>query len=212
VLETWTSIAGSIAAAGFLITQIREELSDLTIRNSRARARAILGIGQPRMEAAPCAGTQEPLVGQGKPILMTYSAPIHYPAEPVYIRISDDTPKKTGKSGLSRRDRALLAADVIQRCEYFRAWSVARVAKAFGASPRSTFQALKLSAAERDDVQAGRRPLFEHRTSIPEPTPTPAQYLERAIAAFGLDRTLALLAEAESMVTADVTDTIEEAA
>jgi hypothetical protein len=121
---------------------------------------------------------------------------INYPVSPVYeivpsddgithIRVPDDQPKEARKSGLSRRDRALLAADVLQRSVDISTWSVARVAEVFGASVRSTREALSLSPAERNDVWIDRRPLFPRRSSIPEPTLTPAQYLERAIAAFG---------------------------
>jgi hypothetical protein len=223
VLETWTIVAGAIAAAPVLMTGIREELLDRGILKSRIRARAILGIGRPRMEAAPRAGTLGPPVGQGENRNMDTLS--HCPSQVYYeelatidgivhIRVPEDKPKKARKPGLSRRDRALLAADVLQRAVDFRSWPVSRVAEAFGASTRSTFEALTFSVAERDDIRNGKRPLFPRRSSIPEPTPTPAQYLERAVNAFGLDRTLTLLAkaEAEAMATADVTDTIDEAA
>jgi hypothetical protein len=160
---------------------------------------------------------------------------VHCPAMPVYttlpstdgivhIKVPDEPPKKkkARKPGNSRRDRALLAADVLQSAVDFKSWPVARVAEAFGASTRSTFEALALSPPERDDIRNGKRPLFPRRSSIPEPTLTPAQYLERAIGAFGLDRALTLLVEAggaasrraraAEAVTADVTDIVEEAA
>jgi hypothetical protein len=221
-METWSIIAGAVAAAPVLMTGIKEELLNSRIRNARTRARAILGIGRPGMEVALRAGTREPLVGQGNFSAMEETL-VHCPASPVYeklpsidgivhIKVPDDPPRKARKSGLSRRDRALLAADVLQRAVDFSSWPVARVAGTFGASTRSTFEALALSVRDRDDIRNGKRPLFPRRSSIPEPTLTPAQYLERAIGAFGLDRTLALLAEAESAVTTDVTDIIEEAA
>jgi hypothetical protein len=217
VIETWTIVAGVIAAVPVVAFRIKEELLDRNIRNSRTRARAALGIGRSGVEVALRAGTREPPVGQGNFSAMEYT-PVHCPASPVYEKL----PSKARKSGLSRRDRALLAADVLQRTVDFSTWPVSWVAEAFGASARSVFEALNCSAEERNAIRSGQRPLFPRRSSIPEPTPTPAQYLERAIGAFGLDRTLTLLAEAGSAasrraraveaVTVDVTDIVEEAA
>ena len=221
MLDTWTIAASSLAAAGLLMVQVKEELANSIIRNARNRARSIFGIGRPKMEAAPCAGTQEPPVGrQGEPLPMTYS-PIHCPAPPVYEKLLSFgsgsrmiPPKKARKSGLTRRDRALLAADVLQRSEDISTWPVSRVADAFGASARSTFEALSLSPAERDDVRAGRRPLFPSR-SLRELCPCSAcgvspmeEQLRVVIDVLGVQGIRDALVEAE----ADVTDVVEEAA
>ena len=73
---------------------------------------------------------------------------------------------------------------------------MARLAEVPGASDRSTYGALKLSAEERDDVRAGHRPLFQHATaSAPI---TPAEHLRLAVSAVGIDGALALLAAVEA--------------
>jgi len=124
---------------------------------------------------------------------MTYPT-VHCPAPPVYEKLLSFAsesrtipPKKARKSGLTRRGRALLAADVLQHCVDFKAWPVSRIAEAFAASPRSVFEALSLSPAERDDVRAGRRPLFPSRSSVPDPSLTPAQHLRAAIDGLGIE-------------------------
>jgi hypothetical protein len=104
---------------------------------------------------------------------------LHDPAVPVYYdargNIVDILPKKARPPGLSKRDRALLAADIKQRSvDDMGTWSVARIADAFGASTRSVFEALSFSPAERDEVRAGRRPLFPRRSSSPPSAAPPA--------------------------------------
>jgi hypothetical protein len=117
-------------------------------------------------------GTPE-VAGKAKGIAMKHL--LHDPAVPVYYdahgNIVGILPKKARPPGLSKRDRALLAADIKQRSvDDMGTWSVARIADAFGASTRSVFEALNLSPAERDEVRAGRRPLFPRRSSSP-PSP-----------------------------------------
>lgn len=232
MLDAWTITEGLIAVAGILtIHTIKEEIPDSIIQNSRNRAKAIFGIGRPKMEAAPSAGTPRAAVGrQGEPLPMTYS-PIHCPALPVYeivpsndgithIRVPDASLEKATKSRLTRRNRALLAAAAKRGEVDLSKWSIADLAKLFGASPRSVAEASKLTSRELQDVANGRRPLFPSRTSIPDPALTPAQHLRAAIDGLGVhgvrdalvetevDDLRAVLVETE----ADITDVIEEAA
>jgi hypothetical protein len=177
MLETWTVIAGAIPAAGIIMIRIREELFDLKIRNSRQRARAVLGIGRLRMERTP--GARNTGAAETRPngeAMFYHNANEPQPCcrEIVRITVPDDKPKKTYDL-TSRKGRALLAADIKDGLVDMSTWSVARIAQALGASPRSTYRALSLSAEQRDDVRAGRRPLFVHRTSVPEPSPAPAR-------------------------------------
>jgi hypothetical protein len=88
--------------------------------------------------------------------------------EIVRITVPSHEPTKTAIYDLtSRRDRALLAADIKDGRVNLHDWPVTKIAQALSASPRSTFRALTLTVEERDDVWAGRRPLFEHRSSVP---------------------------------------------
>jgi hypothetical protein len=128
---------------------------------------------------------------------------LHDPAGPVYpklvngivhIRVPDSKSKRIPYE-LSRRGHALLAADVKRGRVDLAEWPVAKLAEALGASKRSTFGALKLTTEERDDVRAGRRPLFQHATaSAPI---TPAEHLRLAVNAIGIDGALAILAAVE---------------
>jgi hypothetical protein len=238
MLDTWTIAAGFAAGAGLLMAQVKEEISNSIIRNARTRARTILGIGRSKMEAAPCAGTQEPPVGRGELLPMKYS-PIHCPAPPVYeimpsndgithIRVPDTSLEKATKSRLNRRNRALLAAAAKRGEVDLSKWSIASLAELFGASPRSVAEASKLTSQELQDVANERRPLFPSRTSIPDPSLTPTQHLRAAIDGLGIDEVRAALSLSPGSIDwsgingavdeddeddeADITDVIEEAA
>jgi hypothetical protein len=225
MLEPWTIAAGLITGAGVLTTHfIREEIPDSIIRNARTRARTILGIGRSKMEAAPSAVTLRAAVGRGEPLPMKYPT-LHCPAAPVYeilpsnddithIRVPDASLKKATKSRLTRRNRALLAAAAKRGEVDLRKWSIANLAKLFGASPRSVAEASKLTSKELQDVANERRPLFPAR-SLRELCPCSAcgvspieEQLRAAIDVIGVQGVLDALVEAE----ADVTDIVEEAA
>jgi hypothetical protein len=150
-------------------------------------------MADPSMEAVPVEKHGEPRWPR-KTCLMEDMSLLHCPALPVYkqllpvdgivhIRVPDEPLEKASKLGLFRRDRALLAADVLQRGVDMSSWPVPRAAEAFGASKRSVFEALNYSVQERDEIRNGKRPLFPRRSSIPDPTLAPAQYLELARAA-----------------------------
>jgi hypothetical protein len=111
---------------------------------------------------------------------------------------ASSSPRAARTGAASSIRRALLAASIKLGETDMRTWPVSRIAEALGASKRSTFEALALSLQERDEVRNGERPLFPRRSSIPESTTTPAEYLAQAIDALGVDGVLAALVEAEA--------------
>jgi hypothetical protein len=127
---------------------------------------------------------------------------VHCPATPVYdqlppidgivhIRaIPDDKPKNT-VCGLSRRDKAFIAADAKRGRLNLSAWSVSDLAGIFGASKRTVFEVLRLTEEERLAVLAGHRPLFLHRSSL---TSSPRERMRQIVAEVGPGIALDLLA------------------
>jgi hypothetical protein len=95
---------------------------------------------------------------------------------------------------LSKTERALLGADILDGITLLQNLTTTQVAAAVGVSPSYVQAARRLAPLERAAVEHGQRPLIQPRATR---TADPVERLAEIIAEIGVDQTLDLLAVSE---------------